>query len=83
MNVQLAVSEKKLANQVGKKIEVLCEGFDGAAGVHFGRSRADAPDVDGKIYFTAPKKIRAGRFVEVEITEAMDYDLFGEMIKTL
>ena len=83
MNVQLAVSEKKLAAMVGKKIEVLCEGFDTVAGVHFGRSRSDAPDVDGKVYFTAPKKIRAGRFVEVKVTEAMDYDLFGEMTKTL
>lgn len=80
MSVQLAVSEKKLEKQVGKKIEVLCEGFDTVAGVHFGRSRADAPDVDGKVYFTAPKKIRAGRFVEVKVTEAMDYDLFGEFI---
>ena len=79
MSVQLAVSEKKLEKMVGQKIEVLCEGFDTVAGVHFGRSRADAPDVDGKVYFSAPKKIRAGRFVEVEITEAMDYDLFGEM----
>ena len=82
MQVQLAVSEKKLAAAVGKKIEVLCEGYDAAAGVHFGRSRADAPDVDGKVYFTAPKKIRAGRFVEIEVTEAMDYDLFGEWVST-
>ena len=82
MQVQLAVSEEKLAASVGGRIEVLCEGYDAAAGVHFGRSRADAPDVDGKVYFTAPKKIRAGRFVEVEITEAMDYDLFGEWVST-
>ena len=80
MQVQLGVSEKKLQNMVGKQIEVICEGFDGAAEVHFGRSAADAPDVDGKVYFVAPKKIRAGRFVTVEITEAMDYDLFGEAI---
>ena len=80
MQVQLGVSEKKLQNMVGKQIEVICEGFDAAAEVHFGRSAADAPDVDGKVYFVAPKKIRAGRFVTVEITEAMDYDLFGEAI---
>ncbi len=78
MQVQLAVSEEKLEKQVGKTVEVLCEGFDAAAGVHFGRSRADAPDVDGKVYFTAGNKIRAGKFVTVKITEAMDYDLFGE-----
>ena len=80
MSVQLGVSEKKLESQVGKTIEVLCEGFDTVAGVHFGRSRADAPDVDGKVYFTAPKKLAAGCFVNVKITEAMDYDLFGETV---
>ena len=82
MRVQMEVSAEKLQAAVGSRIEVLCEGFDAAAGVHFGRSRADAPDVDGKIYFTAPNKNPAGRFVEVEVTEAMDYDLFGEMLST-
>ncbi|MBQ9429071.1 MAG: 30S ribosomal protein S12 methylthiotransferase RimO, partial [Clostridia bacterium] len=53
-------------------------GYDAAAGVQFGRSAADAPDVDGKIYFTAKKKLPAGVFVRVRITEALDYDLFGE-----
>ena len=80
MSIQLEISERKLESQVGKKIEVLCEGFDTVAGVHFGRSASDAPDVDGKVYFTAPKKIRAGRFVTVKVTEAMDYDLFGELV---
>ena len=80
MQIQLDVSEKKLQGMVGKQIEVICEGFDAAAEVHFGRSAADAPDVDGKVYFAAPKKIRAGRFVTVEVTEAMDYDLFGEAV---
>lgn len=80
MSVQLGVSEKKLESQVGKTVEVLCEGFDTVAGVHFGRSSADAPDVDGKVYFTAPKKLSAGCFVNVKITEAMDYDLFGEVV---
>ena len=79
---RLGVSEEKLQSAIGSRIEVLCEGFDTVSGVHFGRSRADAPDVDGKIYFTAPKKLPAGVFVTVEVTEAMDYDLFGEVIST-
>ena len=60
---------------------MLCEGFDAASGVYFGRSRADAPDVDGKVYFTAEKKIAEGRFVQVEVTEALDYDLFGRALE--
>ena len=51
------------------------------AEIYFGRSEADAPDVDGKIYFTAPKgKYTFGDFVKVKITEALDYDLVGEEI---
>jgi tRNA A37 methylthiotransferase MiaB len=37
--------------------------------------------VDGKVYFTSPRrKINTGAFVQVKITEAMDYDLVGEVI---
>lgn len=81
MRVQLAVSEKLLEEKIGSEIEVLCEGYDTVSGVYFGRSRADAPDVDGKVYFTAKKKIPEGRFVQVEITEALDYDLFGRALE--
>ena len=56
---------------------VLCEDYDAAAEIYFGRSTADAPDVDGKVYFRSKKKIMPGKFVRVKITEAMDYDLIG------
>ena len=65
---------------VGQTVEVLCEGWDGAAGVHYGRSCADAPDIDGKVYFTAPRRIPAGEFVRVSVTEAMEYDLVGKTV---
>ena len=66
--------------KVGKTLTVLCEGYDPVAGTHFGRSEADAPDIDGKIYFRAAEKIPAGEFVQVKVTEAMDYDLVGDAI---
>ena len=78
MQVQLGVSEAAMQAKIGQTLTVLCEGYDAAAGVQFGRSAADAPDVDGKIEFTAKKKLPAGVFVRVRITEALDYDLFGE-----
>ena len=77
MAEQLRVVESKNAEYVGKTLNVLCEGFDPVAETHFGRSAADAPDVDGKIYFSAKKKVPAGQFVSVKITEALDYDLIG------
>ena len=81
MAVQLEVSEKKMQEKIGDVIEVLCEGYDPVAGVQYGRSRADAPDVDGKVYFTSAKKLPEGVFVNVKITKALDYDLFGEAVR--
>ena len=80
MQTQLTVAEDKNAEKVGQIITVLCDGFDTVAEVYYGRSYADAPDVDGKVYFTCKRKINPGAFVDVKITEALDYDLVGEVI---
>ena len=77
MATQLPISEALNEEKIGSAIEVLCEGFDPVAEAHYGRSEADAPDIDGKIYFTADRRIPEGEFVTVRITEAMDYDLVG------
>ncbi len=77
MDTQLAVSEQLQKKKVGRILTVLCEGYDAAAEIYFGRSAADAPDVDGKVYFRSKKKILPGKFVRVKITEALDYDLIG------
>ncbi len=80
MQTQLTVTEEKNAENVGKTITVLCDGFDAVAEVYYGRSYADAPDVDGKVYFTSKRRINPGAFVEVKVTEALDYDLVGDVI---
>ena len=46
----------------------------------FGRSAADAPEIDGKVYFKAERRIAPGSFVKVKIREVLDYDLFGRAI---
>ena len=80
MQTQLTVSEELTASKVGEVITVLCDGFDTVAEIYYGRSEADAPDVDGKVYFKSKKKVMGGDFVKVKITEALDYDLIGEVI---
>ena len=80
MQTQLLISEEQNAEKIGKTLTVLCDGFDTVAEVYYGRSYADAPDVDGKVYFTSKRRINPGAFVEVKVTEAMDYDLVGEVI---
>ena len=81
MQTQLTVSEELNKKKVGKTLTVLCDGFDNVAEVYYGRSAEDAPDVDGKVYFTSVRKIKPGEFVKVKIDEALDYDLVGRALK--
>ncbi len=81
MRTQLAVSEALQAEKVGQTLLVLCEGYDPVSRIHVGRSAADAPDVDGKVFFHAQDRIAPGSFVEVSVTEALDYDLIGDCIR--
>ena len=80
MQTQLTVAEDKSAASVGTTIEVLCDGYDTVAEIYYGRSYADAPDVDGRVYFKSRSRVLPGDFVSVKITEAIDYDLIGEKI---
>ena len=67
-------------SKIGKIEKVLCEGFDQFAECFFGRSYADSPDIDGKIFFEAPKDTPIGEIYEVELTEVLDGDLLGKII---
>lgn len=80
MALQLDIHEENNQKKIGKTVKVLCEGFDPVAETFFGRSEADAPEIDGKVYFSSNKKPKEGQFVNVKITDAIDYDLYGEMI---
>lgn len=80
MREQMYISADKTASMVGKTVRVFCEGFDPVSETNYGRSEADAPDVDGKIFFTSKKKLPEGVFVDVKITQALDYDLIGKAI---
>jgi ribosomal protein S12 methylthiotransferase len=80
MQTQLTVSEELNSQKIGKEFICLCEGFDSVAKIYYGRTYQDAPDVDGRLYFTSNKKIAKGEFVKVRVNEALDYDLVGERI---
>ena len=82
MATQAEISENWKQSFVGKTEHVLCEGYDVVAEAYFGRTRFDAPEIDGKVYFTSPAgtKYEEGEMVDVKITAAMDYDLVGETI---
>lgn len=61
----------------GSRETVLCEGFD--EGRCFGRSFAESPDIDGRVWFTAPQPVEPGEFVTVRIDGAEDGELYGRL----
>lgn len=78
MEQQQEIMAEKACKYVGKTINVLCEGFDRYAECFFGRSKADAPEVDGKVFFVAEgEKPKIGDIIKVEITDTVDCDLMG------
>lgn len=80
MQTQLTVNEDIISKHIGETVTVLCDGFDTIADIYYGRTYADAPDVDGRVYFKSVKQINSGDFVQVKVFEALDYDLVGEAV---
>ena len=79
VELQSRVMDAWNESRLGETLEVLCEGFDPDMGCYAGRSYADSPDVDGKVFFTAAGLVPAGSFVNVRITGTSDGDLTGEI----
>ncbi len=80
MNAQYTIQSNDQEAKVGKVLKVLTEGYDQAAACYFGRTEADAPEIDGKVFFTSAERIAEGTFVHVKIDGVLDYDLTGQMI---
>ncbi len=80
MEEQARIAGEYNQSQVGRTIPVLVEGYDRYAECWFGRSPADAPDIDGKVFFTCPGgAVKPGDLVRVAVTDSMDWDLMGEL----
>lgn len=81
MEQQMEIMQQKGEEMIGKAVTVLTEGFDRYAECYFGRTAADSPDIDGKVFFTAQgNKPYFGQFVKVRIEDCVDCDLTGQRI---
>ena len=69
-------------SMVGTESEVVVEGYDRYLEHYFGRSAMFAPEIDGMIYFTAPKdkRLSIGDFVMIRFTDVLDNNLLGELL---
>jgi len=73
MEHQRAISARKLKAKVGRRLKVIIDegGSDGGVG----RTMGDAPEIDGKVYITSRRPLRAGEIATVNIKAATDHDL--------
>ena len=81
VDIQSRIMDEWNEAMQGEVLEILCDGWDSQAMCYAGRSYAESPEVDGKIYFTAEREIPAGTFVPVRITGVMDGELTGEAVE--
>jgi len=70
-----AISAKKLAAKVGGRLEVIVD--EGDAREAKGRTKGDAPEIDGRVHVATRRPLRAGDIVTVKIDRADAYDLWG------
>lgn len=77
---QMNIMAEKNEEMIGKELLCVVEGYDRWGECFFGRSEADAPDIDGKVFFTSENKLAVGQFVRVKIEDTMDLDLMGVVI---
>ena len=75
MALQSRISRELGEQRVGSMTKVLVTGRQD--GRYTGRSAWEAPDADGVIYFESQRDLKPGEFVQVRITSAADYDLYG------
>ncbi len=81
MQRQKEISAQICESFVGKTMTVLVEGQLPGEAVYCTRSFRDAPDIDGLVFVQSDVELLTGDMVEVEITAAADYDLYGRVME--
>lgn len=79
MEQQMLISCDNNEKQLDKEFTAVVEGFDRFGECWFGRTANDAPDIDGKVFFTSEKPLAVGEYVKIRVTDTLDYDLIGEV----
>ena len=81
MEEQMRIMEENSIKMLGKTITVLFEGYDDESNLYFGRSVADSPDIDGRVYFDIlDKDVKEGEFLNIKINKFDNCDLIGEIV---
>jgi len=77
MALSARISAEKLADKIGSTIEVLIDAVDTETGGATGRSKADAPEIDGEVHLRDAVGLAPGDLVSARVEDADEHDLFG------
>jgi ribosomal protein S12 methylthiotransferase len=77
MALSARISAEKLAAKVGSTIEILIDAVDDETGGATGRSKADAPEIDGEVHLRDAGGLKPGDVVPVRVEDADEHDLYG------
>jgi ribosomal protein S12 methylthiotransferase len=80
MALQREITDNKNNSKVGKTYTAIVEDVSDDGIFYYGRTYAEAPDIDGLVYFTSQEPLEAGQLVEVKILNTDNYDLIGEVV---
>lgn len=80
LEIQNQISKEVNSSKAGNIYKTIVDGIADDGIFYYGRTYAEAPEIDGIIYFTSPEPLSVGCFVDVKILNTEDYDLIGEVI---
>ncbi len=79
--IQSRIMDTYSAEMIGKILEVLIDGYDEDLEQYFGRTYADSPDIDGRVWISSEEPLSEGTFVMVQIDAVIDGDLSGYIVE--
>ena len=79
--LQSGIMDDYNASMIGKTMEILVDGYDEELEQFYGRTYADSPDIDGRVWLATQEPIREGDFVMVQIDGCIDGDLSGFVLE--
>lgn len=79
--LQSRIMDEYNDGRIGEVMDVLCDGYDAEENAYYGRTYADSPDIDGKIWFTSEQPVPTGSFVPVLIDDVCDGELMGKAVE--
>ena len=79
--IQSSIMDDWCDSMIGETMEVLVDGFDEELEQFYGRSYADSPDIDGRVWIATDEPLREGEFVTVKIEGCIEGDLSGYLVE--